>query len=432
LVLVALVALGAAALVRDGHEDTERAVVIRRASYALHLARQRALPAATTGSATAAPRAAPAQAMVAASEWKEGQAVRIQDKLKRNEALFSALRERGVPSESLHAPIAAANECFNFRHSRPGDDWLVEVDERGQLTRLRYQSSPERVFETTRQYSGAYACRKVELELDIRRETLRGAVQTTLWASLEAHELPGLSTSFVELFASHVDFAVESQPGDTYAVVYEKIFLQGNFLRSGRILAASYTTRQGTTRAFLAAEHGQSDYFDAQGRSLKRPLLRGPLSMVKVSAPLAPRQVMSQGKKPAFEALEYVLHQPQAVVSVGAGVVVTARGMGSKGYQVVIRYEDGYSASYSGLGVLEKGMRVGKQVARGEVIGRAGMQAGVSLRFELTRQGKALNPYEVALPHGELIAQDDREAFLTKTVRPLAAMLDSLEAIVPP
>jgi murein DD-endopeptidase MepM/ murein hydrolase activator NlpD len=415
----------------QAHELQAREVTLRRASHVLALAYQRALPVATTGSAVAVPRQAPNQAIQPAERWTPGAAVRIEGELKRDQSLSIALTERGVPAASLTPLVGAARECFNFRQSRPGDDWMVEVDDRGAVTKLRYQTSPEHIWETTRQYSGSYACRKVELELEPRRETLRGVVQTSIWAALEASELPNMASDFVDIFASRVDFATEAQPGDTFAIVYEKIYLHGKYLRPGRILAASYTSRQGQHRAFLAAEQGKQDYFDAQGRALRRPFLRGPLATAKLAAPLTRRPVHTQGKTPVLEAIEYLLPVQLSVLSVGEGVVVTSRGQGSRGYQVAVRHPSGHVSTYSGLTALVPGMRIGKQLKRGEPLGKAGAHPTLPLRFEISVQGAPLDPYNpAALPEGESIPIEDREAFLTQTVAPLNVTLDSLESVV--
>jgi murein DD-endopeptidase MepM/ murein hydrolase activator NlpD len=434
LLLLCVVGAGAVYLgSRDDEEErSQRDVTLRRAAHILSLAHQRALPAATTGNSVAAPRQAPGQAVQPAHAWKEGSAARIQGELKRDQSLFLALRERNVPADSIHPLVAAARECFNFRQSRPGDDWVVEVDDHGVVTSLRYQTSPERIWETTRQYSGSYTCRKVELELEHRKETLRGSVQTAVWPALEALELPGIAPSFVDIFSGQLDFATEANPGDTFAVVYEKIYLQGNYLRPGRILAASYTSRSGTIRAFYAAQQGQQEYFDGQGRALKRPFLRGPLASVRVGAQITRREVRTQGKIPILEAVEYTLSSPINVLSVGAGAVVTSRGLGSRGYVVAVRHPSGHTSTYSGLTALTPGMRVGKQVARGEALGKAGAYPNIPLRFEISAQGAPLDPYNPdALPDAGSIPVDDREAFLTQTVAPLNATLDSLDSVVP-
>lgn len=416
----------------DEAERTARDVTLRRASHVLSLAHQRSLPAATTGSPVAAPRQAPSQAIQPAHAWKQGSAARIEGELKRDQSLFLALRERNVPADSIHPLVAAARECFNFRQSRPGDDWIVEVDEHGAVTSLRYQTSPEHIWETTRQYSGSYACRKVELELELRRETLRGSVQTAVWPALEALELPGIAPAFVDIFSAQLDFATDANPGDTFAVVYEKVYLQGNYLRPGRILAASYTSRTGTYRAFHAAQQGRQEYFDGQGRALKRPFLRGPLASVRVNAPIIRREVRTQGKVSILEAIEYALPSTTSVLATGAGAVITSRGMGSRGYQVAVRHPGGHVSTYSGLTALVPGMRVGKQVERGEVIGKAGAFPTIPLRYEITSQGAPLDPYNLAaLPDAGSIPVEDREAFLTQTVAPLNTTLDSLDAVVP-
>ncbi|MEC9399416.1 MAG: hypothetical protein VX475_17445, partial [Myxococcota bacterium] len=80
--------------------------------------------------------------------WVEGQAIDFDDKLAKNESVFAALQRRGLGNRNIHLVVSATGEKFNFRHSRPGDSWSASVDAKGNITRFRYQTSREDIWET--------------------------------------------------------------------------------------------------------------------------------------------------------------------------------------------------------------------------------------------------------------------------------------------
>ena len=69
------------------------------------------------------------------------------------------------------------SKVFNFRTSRPGDQWLVEVDEQGQIARFRYQTSLEDIWETSKQGED-YVAEKIKVPLEHRIEVTSGRCGT--------------------------------------------------------------------------------------------------------------------------------------------------------------------------------------------------------------------------------------------------------------
>ena len=86
--------------------------------------------------------------------WTEGEEAAMRGVLKKNQSVFLALQERGLSNQAIHNVVTATGEEFNFRKSRPGDEWFAQVDSEGNVTRFRYKTSPEDIWETTRTSDG--------------------------------------------------------------------------------------------------------------------------------------------------------------------------------------------------------------------------------------------------------------------------------------
>lgn len=368
----------------------------------------------------------------AQARWEQGQYATLHGKIERDESVFAALQKRGIPTRSIQAAIAATRKEYNFRRSRPGHTWSAEVSEQGDVLKFRYQSSPEDIWETVRTEQGDHVCEKVKVALESRQEVIGGIITGSLWHSMESVGASGaIVQQFMDVFAHTIDFSTETHHGDTFALIYEKIYLDGRFLRDGRILAAAYNTTEQAHRAFYhELSDGESGYYDAQGQSVQRQFLKSPLASVRVSSHFGRRfhPVLRRWKLHA--GVDYAAPTGTPVMAVADGVVSFAGVKGANGKLVSIKHKQGYSTHYAHLSRIASGIKRGVQVDKKTIVGlvgSTGRSTGPHLHFGMSRYGYFINPLEeasaLALMRGEPLTGDARERFVRDVVKPMSRRL---------
>jgi murein DD-endopeptidase MepM/ murein hydrolase activator NlpD len=229
-----------------------------------------------------------------------------------------------------------------------------------------------------------------------------------------------LAMSLAGIFSGQIDFESDLQPGDGFDVVFEKSTRDGEFAGYGEILGARFTADHREHQAFrwTNPETSKAAYYDENGRSLKRFMLRTPLRFEpRITSGFSRRRL-----HPVFRTyrahlgIDYAAPTGSPVVAVSAGTVVSAGWAGGGGNQVRLRHSGGYETYYLHLSAFGPGIRAGVHVDQGQVIGRVGATGtatGPHLDFRVKHNGAFVNPLVVqrSLPPGEPIPPSMMSAF---------------------
>jgi murein DD-endopeptidase MepM/ murein hydrolase activator NlpD len=362
--------------------------------------------------------------------WTEGQAIDFDDKLEKNESVFAALQKRGLGNRNIHLVVSATGEKFNFRHSRPGDSWSASVDGKGNITRFRYQTSPEDIWETRLQPDGTYICEKVQVPLEIKQTVVAGVVTTSLWQSMENAGLSApIVGKFIDVFSHEVDFGAETRPGDRFSLVFEKIYLDGEELRDGRVLAARYITPSKQVSAYwYETTDDDQGYFNDKGKSLQRQFLKSPLSNVRITSvygrrfhPVLKRWKMHNG-------VDYGAPTGTPVMAVADGTVAFAGWKGANGKLVSIKHKKGYTTHYAHLSHIPKSIKRGVPVTKKTIIGRVGStgrSTGPHLHFGMSTGGKFIDPMKVDFVRGPSLSGQELVRLDEMAIKPMGELMEA-------
>jgi murein DD-endopeptidase MepM/ murein hydrolase activator NlpD len=356
---------------------------------------------------------------------------RAEGAIRANQTLFVAMRDAGVDSASIQAVVDSLTPHFDFRHSRPGDRWEVRVDNDGVILSFRYHRSAEEIYEAYRRSDGSYDAGRVDVPLEVVTEGYGDTVTTSVYHALQrAGEDTSLATRFMEIFRWDFDFSRDARPGDTFRVLVEKIYLDGQFLRYGRVLAAEYAGRSGTLRAFsFAAEEGRSEYYTADGEPLRRMFLQAPLEYRRISSTFTRRRFhpILRRYRPHL-GVDYAAATGTPVWAIADGSITFAGQRGANGNLVVIEHDEHYDSRYAHLSRFAPGIRRSREVSQGEVIGyvgNTGMSTGPHLHFGVRLDGEYIDPLSIQSSRGARLEGDTLEAFLAEAAR-LGQALDSI------
>ncbi|MBN1945436.1 MAG: M23 family metallopeptidase [Bradymonadales bacterium] len=318
-----------------------------------------------------------------------------------NQTLFVAMRNAGVDPGSIQSVVDSFQGILDFRRCRPGDSWESDLDEESHIVRFRYTVSPEEVYEANQQPDGTYQSARLHIPTEVVIWATGGTVITSVHEALsQAGEASGLSSRFLEVFGWDIDFSKEARPGDRFRLIVEKIYLDGEFLRYGRLLAAEYEGQSNHLTAYAYTdEQGRTEYFTAEGESLRRNFLRAPLHYRRISSPFSWRRFhpVLRRYRPHL-GVDYAAPTGTPIWAIADGRISFVGSRGGNGNLVVIQHDRGYESIYAHLSRFASGMRPGRTVRQGEVIGfvgNTGVSTGPHLHFGMRRHGEYFDPLSV-------------------------------------
>ncbi len=345
--------------------------------------------------------------------------------------LDSLLRHHQLSVPLVEAAVASAELVFDLRQLRADRRYRLVRSLDGWLREFEYQIDADRflrIINRDRDRPAVLEAEVVPYEKDTAVVALRGRIESArpsvIAAMAEAGETIQLAMSLADIFGGQIDFESDLQPGDGFEVLFEKSTHDGEFAGYGAILGARFTADGREHQAFrwVDGATGKAAYYDGQGRSLKRFMLRSPLQF----QPRVTSGFSRSRLHPVFRTyrahlgVDYGAPAGSPVVAVAGGVVVSAGYSGGGGNTVRLRHAGGLESYYLHLSSFGRNVRAGAHVDQGQVIGRVGATGtatGPHLDYRLKRNGVFVNPLAEhrRQPPGEPLST--RELFAFRVAR---------------
>jgi murein DD-endopeptidase MepM/ murein hydrolase activator NlpD len=370
--------------------------------------------------------------------------------LAEGDTLAGILRDAGTSAADAEAAAAALKGVFDLRQLREGDRVTLTFGHPGgeiragssgadpdggrvRLMALAFKPDVEREITVSRTASGLFEAdiRRAELAAQLYRAS--GVIESSLYMSAAASGVPGIVVDrLAEAFTYEVDFQRDIKPGDGFEVFFTRYYDEaGRPVKAGDILYAEL--RLGETRKVLY-RHSRgpgeaAEYFDEEGRSTRRALLKTPIQAARVSSGFGMRRHPILGYSKMHRGIDFAAPTGTPVRASGAGTIEIAGVNGGYGNYVRIRHTGRYSTAYAHLNTIERGIREGTKVAQGQLIGTVGstgLSTGPHLHYEILIDGEQVDPAAVKIDMSEPLKGKSLSAF-EKTKR----AIDSLMAATP-
>jgi murein DD-endopeptidase MepM/ murein hydrolase activator NlpD len=344
--------------------------------------------------------------------------------------LFDVLRKEDVPIPCIYDLVTASRPVYNLSRVRLGQTCTLDLDENGSRI-LRFETDIDDSHRLIAENEGdGLRARKEAIEFDIRLKTASGTIEDSLFlAALDADLPPTIILSLAEIFGWDIDFHVDIRRDDTFRVTYEEKHLDGKAPRLGRVLAAEIVNQNEPFWAIYFEDgDGRGDYYDREGRSLRKAFLKSPLTYTRISSGFSYRRFHPIYKtyRPHL-GVDYAAPLGTPIRSIGDGRVTFAGWKSGYGRFISVRHNDTYTTTYGHLNRFAKGIKQGKYVTQGQVIGyvgATGVATGPHLDFRLLKNGKFINPLRVNFPDADPVRKEDMPEF-RRLVERVAAELES-------
>ncbi|MCM8766857.1 MAG: M23 family metallopeptidase [Candidatus Omnitrophica bacterium] len=322
----------------------------------------------------------------------------INGEIKQGDILGDILKINGISDYERGMIIKKLKEIFDPRKSKIGDKWEMHFSHDGDFLKFRYFSKPFNYYIVEKQKeTGEFITYVEEVERYKKKFLKTGVLNSSLYESMTNLNInPEIIIQFAEIFESKIDFFTDCQNGDKFSLIWESWTDKNNeILKDIRVVAGKYETENQKYYAFYFEKGDFKGFFDENGKGLEGSFLKAPLSYRKITS------FFSQSRfHPIYKiyrphhGIDYSAPIGTPVSSIGNGTIIFVGYLGGYGKCVKIKHSNGYISYYGHLSKFATGIKSGKKVKKGDVIGYVGMTGiatGPHLDFRIQKNGKFIN-----------------------------------------
>ena len=328
--------------------------------------------------------------------------------------------------------ISSLKAGKSLRNLFPGESLRFGFDAKGQLQELQYIKSPLKriVF---KKVDGNYQVEHLTNQPEVILTYREGVIEDSLYLSASKAMLPDkIIMELANIFGWDIDFVFDIRRGDSFSLLFEDRYLEGEKLTSGNIIAASFTNRGKTYEAVRYTNSlGRSNYYTPEGLSMRKAFLRTPLDIFRISSGFNLRRKHPIHKKiKAHRGVDYAAPRGTPVYAAGDGKIIETGYSKANGNYVFIQHGQTYITKY--LHLNRKKVRKGQTVRQRQLIGTVGSTGyatGPHLHYEFLVNGVHRNPRTVKLPQAQPIAAAEKRLFLQTTAPLLTQLAEQKQTI---
>lgn len=345
------------------------------------------------------------------------------------DSMGQILRQQGLQPGDADELIRALSGTLDFRKIRAGQKYRLDFEPSGRLSRFEFEISRTSQIHVTRDTEGKLNATKLDAQTELRQESLGGEIEGSLYRSMKrSGEDTSLVSFFVDVFAYDLNFYIDTHPGDTYRLLVEKEYYEGEFMGYGNVLAAEYQGKSGTFRAFWWQKPGsaQGKYYDSKGKSVEKTFLKTPLKFARVSSGFNPKRMHPVlHVRKGHWGTDYAAPPGTPIWSAAPGKITFRGRRGGAGNCVIVKHENGLQTTYMHMSKFKSGQRVGSRVRAKDVIGyvgSTGLATGPHLHFGVKKNGRYIDPQKMKMTRGLGVARKDMAKFKADTQARVAAL----------
>lgn len=344
------------------------------------------------------------------SEPLETEAFRVHP----GDTVASILSEHLSPAR-IYQLSRKCRDVYPLRRIKSGNEYRL-IFRGDQLHAFEYDIDEKNVLRASFRENQIRA-EKREIQYDTRYEIVQNSIDSSLFGAVNsAGGTDRLAIDLADIYAWDIDFLRDIRAGDSFKMLVTRLYRRGEFVGYGSIKAARFVNRGDVSEAFLyETEEGSEEYFTPEGEALRSSFLKAPLEFTRISSGYTlERRHPVTGEVRPHRGIDYAAPRGTPVKSVAKGRIVERNYCSRAGNYLKVRHPNGYKTLYLHFSRFAEGMRPGREVEQGQVIGyvgSTGVSTGPHLCFRVKKNGRLINPDQVESKPVKSIPEEQMEDF---------------------
>tara|TARA_B100002019_G_scaffold248099_1_gene226886 strand:- start:1006 stop:2304 length:1299 start_codon:yes stop_codon:yes gene_type:complete len=250
-----------------------------------------------------------------------------------------------------------------------------------------------------------------------------GSIDSSLYnTATELGIKPNTIIEFARLYGFQVDFQRDIWKGDSFQIIYEQFENEdGSLIESGDIIYSNLNIQGNDLNLYkFILGNKEIDYFDENGRSMRKTLMKTPINGARLSSPFGKRKHPILGFTKMHTGTDFAAPTGTPIMASGDGVVTRAQWCGGGGNCVKIKHNSTYQTVYAHMSKFGRGIKKGVKVRQGQIIGyvgSTGLSTGPHLHYEVIENGKKINSQKLRLPSGKTLKGEQRNRFEVNKIK---------------
>ena len=349
--------------------------------------------------------------------------------VQKGDALSALFKKANVSQQVMLDVLALGNSVKTLTRLFPGEQLEFGLNAEGELQELRYALNHLSTLRISRTSDGSFIAEELKKEVELRSQFANAEIRSNFWsAGIEAGLTEAQIMSLAGIFGWDIDFGLDIRAGDSFSVLYETQYVDGEFISNGNIVAAQFSN-QG--HLYQAVRHTDGNYYKPDGASMRQAFLRAPVSFQYVSSNFNPKRLHPVLKtvRP-HNGVDYVAPVGTPIMAAGDGRVIASAYNNLNGNYVFVQHANNIVTKY--LHLSKRLVAKGDKVRQGEAIGRLGSTGrvtGAHLHYEFLVAGVHRNPRTVKLPQATPLQGPEKNLF-TAQAQQILAQLQTNERVL--
>jgi len=351
----------------------------------------------------------------------------ISHEIKKGETIGKILKKYKIENKQIQGVINQYKKYGRANELLVGNkiDLVIEKNikqDRNSISKFFIPITKSTSIEIKKDEFGKLQSKKIITKLYKKVTLAQNTIKNNLYSAAVASKInPDTIIEFARIFGFEIDFQRDIRKNDYFKIVYDRYLDEtGKFIKSGTIRYAFMSVNGREIALYKFGEDKDYGYFDMNGKSVEKALMKTPINGARLSSPFGMRKHPISGFNKMHRGTDFAAPLGTPIMASGSGTITRAKWCGGGGNCIKIKHNSTYETIYAHMKSFAKGIKVGKKVRQGQIIGyvgSTGISTGPHLHYEVVVNGKKVNSQKLKLPSGKVLKNEERKKFEIERIK---------------
>ena len=349
----------------------------------------------------------------------------IDHRVSKGESLHKILQSYFVSKDEIIEIKKSLDENYNLNNLKTNQTIKLTINPFGDKKIISFLfpvSITKQIQLTRNSKTGLFEKKIIITNLTKKIIFKEGKILKSLYrTAIDLKVQPNIIIEFARIYGFQVDFQRDLRKNDNFQIMYE-IFEddENKIYETGNIVFANLKLSGINNSFYYFDKKGSEDYYDQNGKSVKKALMKTPINGARLSSAYGLRKHPIDGYNKLHKGTDFAAPLGTPIMASGNGKVIRAKWCGGGGNCIKIKHNTTYSTVYAHMKNFAGGIKVGIRVKQGQIIGyvgSTGKSTGPHLHYEVIKNGKSINSQKLKLPSGKILKNKERKLFEVKKIK---------------